>query len=140
MKPDPFVTKGLTEYFWRTRAWGVIDDLFGDVHNIVMIGGDAAGIDSATRKNSQKRKAGDNGKKVVGDKSDGFLREFGAEPRDWMAMEGSKDWDFFGKKYQTERSWKIGRELHDIFSARAGEFNEPLENLAIFGIIFGGKW
>ncbi|KAG0224586.1 hypothetical protein BGX31_007932 [Mortierella sp. GBA43] len=93
MKPDPFVTKELTEHFWRTRAWGVIDDLFGDVHNIVMISGDAAGIDSATRKNSQKRK---------------------------------------------ERSWKIGRELHDIFSGRAGEFNDSLGDLAVFGIIFGG--
>ncbi|KAF9344195.1 hypothetical protein BGX26_004667 [Mortierella sp. AD094] len=59
--------------------------------------------------------------------------------RDWMAVEGAKDWDEFAKKYLSERSWKIGHELHDIFVGRMRELEETqTSDLSIYGIIFGG--
>ncbi|KAF8961125.1 hypothetical protein BGZ46_001434 [Entomortierella lignicola] len=41
LKPDAFTTKGLTEYFWRSKVWRVTDELFNNVPNVIMVGGEA---------------------------------------------------------------------------------------------------
>ncbi|KAG0201876.1 hypothetical protein BGX33_010056 [Mortierella sp. NVP41] len=39
------------EYFWRSQVWGVLDTLFFDISNTLMIGGESPGIESTERRN-----------------------------------------------------------------------------------------
>ncbi|KAF9993820.1 hypothetical protein BGZ79_001457 [Entomortierella chlamydospora] len=135
-QPSIFSMEGLLEYFWRSNVWGVIDTLFYDTPNLLMVGGEGCGIESTQRRNQQQNK--DN-RKTSGSKSDGYLREFGANKADWMTIEGAKNWDPYCKKYKTESAWKLGRQLHDIFRARTtGMDQKKVLEFRTFGIVFGG--
>ncbi|KAF9127309.1 hypothetical protein BGW39_005967 [Mortierella sp. 14UC] len=126
------------EYFWRTQAWGVLDSLFFDVPDILMVGGESQGLESMIRRNSQQVSRA-SARKLGGSKSDGYLRSFGASKADLMSVEGGKNWDPFAKKYRSEAGWKLGRQLHDIFRTRTeGQDAVWRKQLKTYGIIFGG--
>lgn len=136
VQPNVFTVGGLTEYFWRSNVWGVLDSLFYDLPNFILVGGESWGIESTKRRNQQKR----SGKKIGGSKGDGYLREFGPKKADWLSVEGAKHWDTDGIKYKRESSWKIGRQLHDILRSRMAEMDEKRAmSLNTYGFIFGGK-
>ncbi|KAF9124593.1 hypothetical protein BGX30_000865 [Mortierella sp. GBA39] len=132
-----FTSDATLEYFWRSQVWGVLDTLFYDIPNTLMIGGEGHGIESKERRNQQQpgralRKAG-------GSKSDGYLRSFGSTKSDWLTIEGARNWDPFAKKYKTEAYWKLARQMHDIFRARtADQGPSTLKNFRTYGLIFGG--
>ncbi|KAF9437394.1 hypothetical protein BGZ76_000867, partial [Entomortierella beljakovae] len=50
-----FTSDAPLEYFWRSQAWGVLDTLFFDISNILMIGGESAGLESTARRNEQQQ-------------------------------------------------------------------------------------
>ncbi|KAF9577809.1 hypothetical protein BGW38_006741, partial [Lunasporangiospora selenospora] len=132
-----FTSDAPLEYFWRSQVWGVLDTMFFDISNTLMIGGESPGLDSTERRNHQQH--GKNVRKLVGSKSDGYLRMFGTSKSDWMSIEGAKGWDPFAKKYRHESAWKIGRQLHDIFRARTAEKDwSTIKHFRTYGLIFGG--
>jgi len=132
-----FTSDAPLEYFWRSQVWGVLDTMFFDVSNTLMIGGEGAGLDSTERRNQQQH--GKVVRKLSGSKSDGYLRMFGTSKSDWMSVEGAKYWDPFAKKYRHEAAWKIGRQLHDIFRARTAEKDaNTIKHFRTYGLIFGG--
>ncbi|KAF8924990.1 hypothetical protein BGZ58_001238 [Dissophora ornata] len=136
IQPNIFTVDGLTEYFWRSNIWGILDSLFYDLPNFILLGGESWGIESTKRRNQQKVKSG---RKIGGSKGDGYLREFGPKKADWMSIEGAKQWDTEGIKYKRESSWKIGRQLHDILRSRMAEIDDKRAmSLTIYGFIFGG--
>lgn len=133
-----FTSDATLEYFWRSQVWGVLDTLFYDIPNTLMIGGEGHGIESKERRNQQQpgralRKAG-------GSKSDGYLRSFGSTKSDWLTIEGARNWDPFARKYKMEAYWKLARQMHDIFRARTADQDpDTLKNFRTYGLIFGGK-
>ncbi|KAF8961126.1 hypothetical protein BGZ46_001435, partial [Entomortierella lignicola] len=52
--------------------------------------------------------------------------------RDRISMEGGREWDKFEKKYLTESSWKLGRELHDILVGRMSDMGVQTNEISIF--------
>ncbi|KAG0358333.1 hypothetical protein BGX24_006001, partial [Mortierella sp. AD032] len=137
MIPFPvFNSDAPLEFFWRSQVWGVLDSLFFDVPDILMIGGEGQGLESMNRRNTQHVSKT---RKVGGSKSDGYLRSFGASKADIMTIEGGRNWDPFAKKYRSEAGWKIGRQLHDIFRARTVDQDAAWsKELKTYGVIFGG--
>ncbi|KAG0044350.1 hypothetical protein BGZ83_010424 [Gryganskiella cystojenkinii] len=136
IQPNIFAVDGLTEYFWRSNVWSILDSLFYDLPNFILLGGESWGIESTKRRNQQKEKSG---KKIGGSKGDGYLREFGPKKADWLSIEGAKQWDTDGFKYKRESSWKIGRQLHDILRSRMAEMDEKRAmSLNTYGFVFGG--
>ncbi|KAF9103494.1 hypothetical protein BGX29_003312 [Mortierella sp. GBA35] len=71
------------EYFWRSQVWGVLDTLFFDISNTLMIGGESPGIESTERRNQQHQ--GRSKRKMLGSKSDDYLCMFGTSKADWMS-------------------------------------------------------
>ncbi|KAF9923554.1 hypothetical protein BGZ67_009765, partial [Mortierella alpina] len=131
-----FTSDAPLEYFWRSQVWGALDTMFFDISNTLMIGGESSGLDSTERRNQQQH--GKTVRKLVGSKSDGYLRMFGTSKSDWMSIEGAKNWDPFAKKYKHESAWKIGRQLHDIFRARTTEKDQStIKHFRTYGLIFG---
>ncbi|KAG0331889.1 hypothetical protein BG004_001466 [Podila humilis] len=136
IQPNVFTIDGLTEYFWRSNVWSILDSLFYDLPNFILVGGESWGIESTKRRNQQKKSGG---KKIGGSKGDGYLREFGPKRADWLSIEGAKQWDTDGIKYKRESTWKIGRQLHDILRSRIGEMDpKRAMDLNTYGFIFGG--
>ncbi|KAG0291307.1 hypothetical protein BGZ96_005300 [Linnemannia gamsii] len=132
-----FNSDATLEYFWRSQVWGVLDTLFYDIPNTLMIGGESQGIESVDRRNQQQAK---NGRKAAGSKSDGYLRSFGSTKSDWLTIEGARNWDPFAKKYKTEAYWKLARQMHDIFRARTSDRDSStLQSFRTYGLIFGGS-
>jgi hypothetical protein len=116
---------------------GILDTLFFDVSNTLMIGGESAGLDSTERRNQQQH--GKAVRKLLGSKSDGYLRMFGTSKSDSMSIKKKKNWDPFAKKYRHESAWKIGRQLHDIFRARTNDKDQNIiKHFRTYGLIFGG--
>lgn len=60
VQPNIFTVGGLTEYFWRSNVWSVLDFLFYDLPNFTLVGGESWGIESTQQRNQQKR----SGKKI----------------------------------------------------------------------------
>lgn len=132
-----FNSDATLEYFWRSQVWGVLDTLFYDIPNTLMIGGESQGLESVERRNQQQAK---NGRKASGSKADGYLRSFGSTKSDWLTIEGARNWDPFAKKYKTEAYWKLARQMHDIFRARTSDRDSStLQNFRTYGLIFGGN-
>ncbi|KAF9363235.1 hypothetical protein BGX34_004583 [Mortierella sp. NVP85] len=71
------------EHFWQSQVWGVLDTLFFDVSNTLMIGGEGAGLDSTEHRNQQQH--GEVGRELPGSKSNGYLRMFGTSKSDWIS-------------------------------------------------------
>lgn len=133
-----FTSDATLEYFWRSQVWGVLDTLFYDIPNTLMIGGEGHGIESKERRNQQQ--PGRTLRKAGGSKSDGYLRSFGSTKSDWLTIEGARNWDPFAKKYKMEAYWKLARQMHDIFRARTADQDpSTLKNFRTYGLIFGGK-
>ncbi|KAF8941242.1 hypothetical protein BGZ47_007453 [Haplosporangium gracile] len=132
-----FTSDATLEYFWRSQVWGVLDTLFYDIPNTLMIGGEGHGIESKERRNQQQ--PGRALRKAAGSKSDGYLRSFGSTKSDWLTIEGARNWDPFAKKYKMESYWKLARQMHDICRARAADQDpSTLKNFRTYGLIFGG--
>ncbi|OAQ31248.1 hypothetical protein K457DRAFT_30792 [Linnemannia elongata AG-77] len=132
-----FTSDATLEYFWRSQVWGVLDTLFYDIPNTLMIGGEGHGIESKQRRNQQQ--PGRTLRKAGGSKSDGYLRSFGSTKSDWLTIEGARNWDPFAKKYKMEAYWKLARQMHDIFRARTADQDpSTLKNFRTYGLIFGG--
>ncbi|KAF9158065.1 hypothetical protein BGX21_003863 [Mortierella sp. AD011] len=121
-KPSPFGNKCLSETYWNRQGWPILKELLSDVDGITMVDGEKHGLESAKRKNKDRKIDLETPptRKLTGKKLDLLARDT-TDSRDWMVVESMGGWDEKSTKFLLEADVVLFKELHLIATHRTKE-------------------
>ncbi|RUP45037.1 hypothetical protein BC936DRAFT_148697 [Jimgerdemannia flammicorona] len=130
--PNP-LTMNWPEGWYRSNVWRAVDNAFGNIPYVFVVGGEVTGIATAERKNRYRmlNNEAPMKRKIIGKKGDGFVRSVGPQVIDWAASEA-------GPRWEGRSGTKL---LKDIFVtlARKVDFDEDkIRQLDVPGFIHAG--
>ncbi|KAG0247364.1 hypothetical protein BG011_001614 [Mortierella polycephala] len=129
------------ESFWRNDVFGMINSLFRDVQDLVVVHGELTSKDAAQRRNGDRAFPTDGSleRKRMGYRCDGLVQVLGHQPSNIGVLEAGKVFDNTGSKVLLD-TLNITRELHDMLRSRLQGLHVTSRNreLTVMGFVVSG--
>ncbi|RUP50254.1 hypothetical protein BC936DRAFT_139851 [Jimgerdemannia flammicorona] len=140
--PNP-LTMNWPESWYRSNVWRAVDNAFGDIPFVFVVGGEVAGIATTERKNRYRMLSNEvpMKRKMIGKKGDGFVRSVGTQVLEWAASEAGPRWEGQSGTKLKVAGFSPPRQLKDIFItlARKVDFDEDkIRQLDVPGFVHAG--
>ncbi|CAG8510452.1 7269_t:CDS:10 [Scutellospora calospora] len=117
-KSPNLLTMNLSESWFCTNVWRVINNAFGNIPYVFVVGREVGGIATSERKNRYRMIDNETPivRKKVGKRGDGFVRSLGTQKLEWAASEAGS-------------GFSLPRQLKDIFIKLARKVNFDVDKI-----------